>query len=366
MTKRERILRVLRGETPDKLPWFGDLAYWVWYLHASGNYPDIYKGEDGIFRLHDDLNIGFYLQGFYPFKTHYENIDVVTESSGDLTKIKYTTPIGALTECRKYLESSYSTAIVEHLIKDASDLAILRYIYEHMFFEPDYDRIAMFKDFSGDNGITLCYTPRTPLMELIAEKAGIETVTYLIVDDEEEFNATLDVMNTGFEKAAEITVTSDCECVMIPENLSSEAVGKKFYHKYMEAHHKKWTTKIKESGKFSFIHMDGTLKGLISEVSNSGFSVLEALTPAPVGDLALEDFVSSAADDVIFWGGLPGAYFSNAISDKDFDSYVIKTIKYMTQSNRFVLGVADQIPPYTKPDRIKRVNELVEEYGAYE
>jgi len=365
MTKRERVLSILRGDTPDKLPWFGDLAYWIGYLHGSNNYPEKYRGEDGVFRMHDDLGIGFYLQGFSPFTMHYENVDVKVDESGDFRTTRYITPVGTLTECWKYIKSTFSSAPVEHLVKDASDLPALRYLYEHTHFEPDYGRIAKYREFSGDNGVTLCYTPRTPFMELTAIKAGIETVTYCIADDEDEFQATMDVMGTSFDKAAEVTVASDCECVMIGENLSSEAVGKKFYHQYIEHHHKKWTAKIKESGKYSFIHMDGTLKGLISEVSNAGFLVLEALTPAPVGDLAIEDFISSASEDVIFWGGLPGAYFSDSFSDEQFDTLVIGIIEYMIKSNRFVLGVADQIPPYTRPERIKRVNELVEEHGVY-
>jgi uroporphyrinogen-III decarboxylase len=196
-------------------------------------------------------------------------------------------------------------------------------------------------------------------------KAGIEALSYCIADDEDEINNTLEVIGKKHDEAALLALEAGTDCVMIPENLSSESVGKSNFHRYLEPYHKKWTAEIKRQGKISFIHMDGTLKGLLGEVSHAGFRVLEALTPAPVGDVPLEDFLSIVSEDVIVWGGLPGSFFSGFVSDETFDRYVIDTIKLMTRTPRFVLGVADQVPPYTKPERLKRVNELVEEYGAY-
>ena len=29
MNRREDVLKLLRGEKPEYLPWFGDLAYWI-------------------------------------------------------------------------------------------------------------------------------------------------------------------------------------------------------------------------------------------------------------------------------------------------------------------------------------------------
>ena len=55
MTKRDRVLKILHGEIPDRLPWFGDLSYWIDYLKATNNYPKDYMGELGDFRLYESL-----------------------------------------------------------------------------------------------------------------------------------------------------------------------------------------------------------------------------------------------------------------------------------------------------------------------
>jgi len=97
---------------------------------------------------------------------------------------------------------------------------------------------------------------------------------------------------------------------MIPENLSSEVVGKNFFHEYMEEYQRCWIERIREKGKYSFIHMDGTLKGLVQEEGSVGFTVMEALTPKPVSDLSLRPIREKISDDTIVWGEYRGLFYS--------------------------------------------------------
>ena len=152
---------------------------------------------------------------------------------------------------------------------------------------------------------------------------------------------------------------------MIPENISSEVVGKRAFHNYMEGYETKWFKKIREAGKTSLTHMDGTMRGLLREVSKAGSRIMEALTPAPTGDIEIEDLHNWVDDDTIIWGGIPGAYFTDNVSDAQFDEYVKRVLDTWTSEPRYVLGVADQVPPYSRPERIMRVRTLVERYGRY-
>jgi hypothetical protein len=68
--------------------------------------------------------------------------------------------------------------------------------------------------------------------------------------------------------------------------------------------------KTDKEGKNSFIHIDGTLRGLSREASETGFTVLEAVTPAPVGDIAVKNLSQWIAPGTVMWGGIPGRGFS--------------------------------------------------------
>jgi hypothetical protein len=94
--------------------------------------------------------------------------------------------------------------------------------------------------------------------------------------------------------------------------------------------------------------------------------VLEALTPHPVGDLKWEEVADFAGGSLsILWGGIPGAYFTANVSEEEFERHVIHMIELMIKEPRYVLGVADQVPPDGLEERVRRVGELVEQYGKY-
>ncbi len=363
MTERERILTLLSGKQPDRVPWFGDLSYWTPYLRATGNMSARYGSED--YTLHRDLGVGFYLQGYFPFKEVRKNCTEEETRRGDTVTKKITTPVGVLTSKSVYLPDSYTWAVSEHFVKDVEDLKIVRSLYENTEYVPDYAEAQSRFAKIGDNGVVLCYLPKSPFMEMTAILSSIEHLSYIISDEPDEFADTLAVMENAHDKAAQIALDSPAECLMIPENLSSEVVGKSFFHEYMEPYERKWNAKIKAAGKYSFVHMDGTLKGLLSEVSSTGFKVMEALTPKPCGDLDFEQIIPMVPKDTIIWGGLPGMLFNDFTTDEDFDRYVQNLLTIIKTEPRFVLGVADQVPPGVRMERVARVRKLVDQYGNY-
>jgi uroporphyrinogen-III decarboxylase len=364
MTNRERVLKVLRGQKPDRVPWFGDLSYWTHYMESSGKMLEEYK-EDGMFRLHRNLGVGYYLQCHFPFKAIHENVKVDEKISDNLRITRIDTPVGTLQEIWRYLPESYAWAPQEHFVKGVEDLRAIRYFYEHTSYEADYRQTQERYELIGDNGIVMAFLPKSPLMEMVALLAGIEAATYAKLDDPDEFNETMEVLGKKADEAATVSLNSPAECLMIPENLSSEVIGKGLFELHMRTYEEKWNRRIKEAGKYSFVHMDGTMKGLIREVSSTGFSVLEALTPAPVGDIPMDEIHKWVNEDIIIWGGIPGVYFTDMISDNDFDEFVKSVLEVMKAEPRYVLGAADQVPPGCRFERIGRVCGLVEKYGIY-
>jgi uroporphyrinogen-III decarboxylase len=366
MTHRERLFAILEGKQPDILPWFGDLDYWANSLIKRGLKPGDFIQSADYIQWHRDLNVGFYLQGYFPYKQIIEGCEVLEWNEGHKRYKEIRTAKGSVRECWEYIPASYTEGPVEHFMKSADDLPIMKHIYENSRFEPDYDFANKRKEQVGDQGVVLCYTPKSPFMHLLALEAGIMSVTMTAMTQPDEFQELLEVMKTAFDQAAQIAVDSPAEVLMIPENLSSEMVGPEFFEAYMRAYQEEWTSKIREAGKYSYIHIDGTLKGLLKQEASVGFSVLEALTPYPVGDLKWEDLAGFVGDSKsILWGGIPGAYFTDNVSEEEFERHMIHMIELMIQEPRYVLGVADQVPPDGLEERVRRVGELVEQYGKY-
>jgi uroporphyrinogen-III decarboxylase len=366
MTPRERILTILRGEQPDQVPWCGDLDYWANSMIKRGLKPEGFISSSDYIQWHRELGVGFYLQGYFPYKEIYSNCTVKEWNEGHKRYKEISTPIGSVRECWEYIPISYSEGPVEHFMKSEADLPVLKFIYENLRFEPDYDFAYQRKKQVGDQGVVLCYLPKNPFMHLLALEAGVVAVSMTAMSYPDEFQDLLVTMKKAFDQAAQIAVDSPAEVLMIPENLSSEMVGPDFFNLYMHDYQKEWTSKIKKAGKYSFIHIDGTLMGLFKEEASVGFTVLEALTPHPVGDIKIEDLAGIAGDSKsIIWGGIPGVYFTANVSDEEFDRHVKHVLSVMVKAPRYVLGVADQVPPDGLESRIKRVSELVNKYGKY-
>lgn len=384
MNRREDVKKVLAGQEPEYVPWFGDLAYWLNYLRDEDLIPMKYKqmgdersremtgklagglSEEGLQCLHKDLGIGFYLQGDFPYRTIYQNVEteVIENSQGIITR--YHTPYGTLQEIWKYVRESYSLAPVEYLLKTAEDIKIFRYIYENVKYEADYALAEKRAKLLEDNGINVMYTPKTPLMELVALKAGIENVVEIMADDTEEFEELLDCMKEKHTIAAQLAIDSPAECIFVPDNLSSEMVGGSLYDNYIKEVHEDWTNRIKAAGKKSMVHLDGTLNPLLRKLSEAGFDVIEAVTPKPVGDIELEELRNHTGENTIIWGGIPGGFFAESFPEEEFENWIIRVLKMMRKDRRFVLGVADEVVPGTSFSRLRKVEELIEKYGKFD
>jgi uroporphyrinogen-III decarboxylase len=366
MTDRERILTILKGGQPDQVPWFGDLDYWANSLIRRGLKPGDFIWSDEYIQWHRDLRVGFYLQGYFPWIQKFPNCDVRTWYEGQRKYTEIRTPLGTVRDCWEFIPTSFSEAPIEHFMKSETDIPVMKFIYENTRFEPDYQRAARRWEQVGDQGIVLCYLPHSPFMQLLVSEAGVEAVTIMALTTPDEFQDLVETMKKAFDQAVQIAVESPAEALMIPENLSSEMVGPDLFEQYMHGYQTEWVKRIKEAGKFSFVHMDGTLAGLLRQESSVGFTVLEALTPKPVGDIKIEDFEACMGNsESIAWGGVPGSYFTANVSDDEFDRHVKHVLSVMKTKPKYVLGVADQVPPDALERRVRRVAELVDEFGKY-
>jgi hypothetical protein len=236
---------------------------------------------------------------------------------------------------------------------------------ESLEFTPAYAEAERRYPIIGDNGVVLCYTPRSPFMQMATTYVGIVNLVYLLADAPDEMARIFKIMEARYDQAAELTINSPAECIMIPENLSSEVVGAGYYKRYLRPYEARWIQRIREAGKFSFIHMDGTLKGLINLVAETGFDVIEAVTPYPSGDLTIEAIAARMTGDTIIWGGLPGIVFTPSFGANEFDAHVKEVLSVMRRQPRYVLGVADQVPPDGLLERVGRVAELCDRFGRY-
>jgi len=109
------------------------------------------------------------------------------------------------------------------------------------------------------------------------------------------------------------------------------------------------------------LHNDGTLKASLPLLAETALDAVEAVTPAPVGDLTVQEVKEICQGKSIVWGCLPGALFSPLYPEDYFKDYLKKVLETFPAGSGFVLGVADQVPPDADFARICLVRKVLEE-----
>lgn len=368
MTIRERVLAVFQGEQPEVVPWLGDLTYWAGAMGTQGKLPDRYKGE-GIVQLHKDLRCGIYVP-YFPgsyavlWRTEFYGYEVESRSEGGITRRTIKTPVGTLEEELRYCPESFSWGYTKRMVSTPQDLEVVQYIEQHKRVIPDPAGYERMDRLYGDQGVAIPCMPRTPYARLLVEYAGIVNTSYLIADAPEEFQRTLDILRETDDPYYEVAAKCPAKFIFIADNLSSEAVSPPLFRKYSLPYFQKRIRQLHDAGKWVLTHVDGTLRGFLPVLRETGIDCIESIVPAPVGDLPVEAIRREAGRDLILWGWIPGALFSPTFPEAQFREYVKNVILTLKPNPRFVLAVADQVPPDAVIERVPLVAEIADQYGA--
>ncbi|MDD3931743.1 MAG: hypothetical protein PHT04_06200, partial [Eubacteriales bacterium] len=104
MTEKQRLLQVLAGKTPDRVPWFADLGHW--FQAESGDMWNLFQGNqdfEGLIALHREVKAGWYIGSCNLHEESYgDSIERVRDIQGDRAVERYQTAKGSLTMVRRW------------------------------------------------------------------------------------------------------------------------------------------------------------------------------------------------------------------------------------------------------------------------
>ncbi|MEM1990606.1 MAG: uroporphyrinogen decarboxylase family protein, partial [Candidatus Bathyarchaeia archaeon] len=257
------------------------------------------------------------------------------------------------------------SAIVKHAVATRQDLKVLQYIYRNQEFKPDFSlQYERLKNWRGI-GFVSSLPPRTPFQRLIVEWAGVMNTLSLMMREREELEETIHVMSEADDPIYEAICESPAPGVYFGENITSEVVSPTIFRRYHMPYYKKRAHQLHNAKKYIYVHIDGMLRGVLPLLGESGVDCAQSVTPAPVGDIPVEKLREVAGPNIILWGGLPGVYFSCQYSEKILRQMAMDVIKHHLEGHKFIMGVADQVPPDGDIKRVKMVTDLVEKYARY-
>jgi uroporphyrinogen-III decarboxylase len=361
---REDFLRLLAGERPGGVVWTADLSYWVSGRQADGTADPAWQTERGTLELHRSLGVMpyYYYERFWTGRAVYDAmVHERMETAGPVTVHLWETPVGTLREESRYLPESACHGVTRHPVRTAADLDILLSLLEHRRLEPDNlgDYGQRRELWAGYDGLPCLGLPRSPLSALAYEWAGIEALTFLLLDEPDRVGQALALLEAQEMPVLEAVCKAAPPLVHFPDNLSSDNLTG-FYDEYLAPTHRRRLAKLHAAGVKAAVHLDGTVVGLLPKLVASGFDAVEALTPRPAGDVDTAAMRALAGSDrTILWGGVPGVMFAPPYTWADMRRHVERVLE-LWKGQPFVLGVADQVPPDGDIEFVKRIAEMVQ------
>jgi hypothetical protein len=360
MSIRTEVLDLLNGRPGATVPWFGDLSYYYGSLARRGVLEERYRGPAGEKRFYTDQGVGIYLYTPDAFTIGYtEKVRCVEQRSDEQITVRYDTPVGSIRSVQDWVPGMDCYAYQKHFVETIDDFRVMRFVLENTRFGENYGAFAEADALWGEDGIgfAMAVASMAPMQKLLSRWAGVETTVTLCEDHAAEIADAFAAIEASQDDLVEILAGSPAAVVILPENLASQVVGERYFRRYNMPYYARIVRRLHAAGKKVAIHIDGGLRPCLGLLSECGFDIADAVTPAPFGDVPVEDVRREAGPDIVIWGGLPGGLFSRNYSDEYFESYVVNVLRHADA--KFVLGVADQVPPDAVPWRIGRVRELV-------
>jgi len=362
-----RILDVFKGERPSAIPFFADLTYWYSAELKKKTLPQKYLNDEGKLLLYKDLGCGAHEELYLPVhSTVFKNVHVKVfeeeAKDGTIRTTVYYTPYGELRKVDKRSFISFSTATLRYPINNEKDLKLLKFIYQDIEYTKNaevFKRQEFLINLWKGWGIVASLPPRTPFQRLVVEWAGAYNTFILEWRSKESLREVLEVMYSSDDPIYEFIVESPARFVYFGENLSSDVISPKYFEEYYKDYYTKRVSILHRAKKFIYLHIDGKLRGLLPLLASTGIDCAQSLTPYPAGDLKVNELRKVAGDNIILWGGLPGIFFSSAYKPDLLMNLLKEILDLCKKDHKFIIGVADQVPPDGDIQRVKLVSNIV-------
>lgn len=370
MTNRERVLAIIDGESPDRIPWIPRLLIWHRAHSMLGTLPERFDGMS-LREVEADIGMGTPARDGRVFSSVQEGDVEVTEcKEGSSVLTTYRTPAGTVStrfqSSRELERIGLPSLEVEHMIKGPDDFAPVEYLLTHTTYSPTYDDYLAYEDEIGEDGYPLVAAGDCPFHHFLQKFAGYEGGYYLLYDHTDKVEHLLGTMaDLDRDRVWPLIVDSPARLILHGLHFDSSLTPPPMFEKYMTPYYRDLAPLLHDKGKALCMHADNDSSQILTHIQDAGFNMAETFTTDPIVNCTIEETREEWGDSVVVWGAVPSVILEDSYTDEAFESYMRRVFTAIAPGDAFILGVADNIMPAAKLDRLERIAEMVEMWGNY-
>lgn len=393
MNNRERVLKILRQEKVDRVP-FMPLTTRTWFFsqpeyakkfkpkwNELGQYvPDVdydIEMEDIEWRskFYENIGITFcqYANQHGGMHIAYKEnpkakIKIKKIRNADDTKFKFIfeTPLGNL-EQKSELFPNATIAIREPLLKTLDDYKIYKYIIENQIAEWHGLNEWAEKVLKAirNRGVIFGSGPVPPVMLWIFTVLGVEGVTFGIADHKKELDEMVKIAHKINFEYLDIVVKTPFEIIIADAVNGVLSISPKIYDEYFLPYHQDYSKVLKANKKLYVSHSSGEPIGpILSSIEQTGLDGLYGFKfPPNPGDPTIGEVCKRWAGKMTVMGGIDPHFLATS-NPKKIKEWVKHAIDNVGDCSNFILGTADDTPFGTPVENIAAIPEALDEiYG---
>jgi hypothetical protein len=388
MSVRDRVLAVLRGEKPDRLPFIDRIDVWYACHERNGTLPAEFAGKSAT-EIHRAIGMG--QQKFVvPYRLRLRGVEVIARFNGQVffheaepcleffcgmfdyldttqagvTQTELITPVGRLRVQHELLPDNVATGtehyIREHFIKEDADYKAVEYLIEHAEFVPRLEKVAELEATLGDIGYVVPMVPRVPFQQVLLEYLGEVALFYALSDSPARVERLMTVLDEQLTEVLARLADLAVAYVEFPDNLHGLMTNPRLFARYSLAAYQRHCQTLHDQGKKVGSHTDGNVKPLLSLLAESGLDVCESFSPHPLTPCTFDEaWRAWRGGGPIIWGGIPSPILEERTSQADFQGYVHRLLETVGDGP-IILGVGDLVMGHNSIERVREIADLVE------
>ncbi|NPV09101.1 MAG: hypothetical protein HPY83_14190 [Anaerolineae bacterium] len=347
MSPRERLLKALRGEVVDAVPWSCYSA-----LLPRGEAERALR-ERGLALV----------SSVVPYTREMPNVEVISrdvwEGEQLCTYRTYRTPVGEVTEKRRAEPGYGSSWVVEHMIRRPEDYRVVEFMVRDTVVHPNFEVVAELEADLGGDGVALAWTTRSPYQQMYIEMMDLERMVLDGADGLPEFVSLHRALDELAERIYRLVVQSPATLVWCPDNLTDLVAGGPVFDSYYVPYYSRVADIAAEADKLLVSHFDGRLASLVEPIGRTRLPVIEAFTPPPMGNLGVAQ-AKAAWPGKVIWINFPGSVFLEP--PEEVRRFTRQLLEEAMPGGRFALGITENIPAGVRVEALLALADGVADY----
>ena len=380
MTSRERLITVLSGGIPDRVP-VSPFVQEEYLREAFPGRPTVDRVMDAVelaerldFDLiakHNRFSVPHFFKKSFP---DWEISSSSAESGGILiSRVEIKTP--ARTLLHEEVKPAVGTAaagvhasVRKHLLSSEEDLkAFIDYMppVDQDTIDEMVRTADLWKQAVGERGI-LAPWGWAGAYNTACELRGIETLMLDPYDDEDLYRRFMDRLTEQMEEYNRHLASTAVECVGIQGHMAnSRTVSPDYYRAYVMPYEKRVIDAIHAGGAWTVFHNCGFASTFYDIYREMGITVWETVSGAPQGDNDLAQAKRVLGNSLVLLGNLDQVNFLKTASETDVAEETRRIVKIGKPGGRYIFSTSDFLEKGTPEENIRAMIEAAKEAGVY-